>query len=207
MIDIYIIGITGKIASGKSTVADMLGRKLYCSKIIDVDTTAKEIYKRNPVVLEKLKDCFGDNIFYDGKICFKRLGEIVFSSKDDLEKLNFIMVPEIEKELKRQINLLKKDKEKSINFLIIDAAILFNTRIYNYCDFIILIKADIKKRCKILIQKNSVCIEDAMLRIKGQHIRLKRKSIDYIIENKLTKKELEAEVDNIVSTLKEKSKY
>ena len=163
---IYVIGITGKMASGKSTVCSYLKEFIRGAAALDVDSLAKEIYCENPGLVERLKTCFGECILSpDGLVDYKSLGRIVFSSKDDLEKLNNIMADEIFKKIEE---FLKKNKE--LKCVIIDAAILFNNDIYKLCDVIIRVTADKRKRLKLLTNKAGLPESEAILRIEGQHI-------------------------------------
>jgi dephospho-CoA kinase len=199
VIKIFIVGITGKIASGKSTVAVMLSNKLPECRILELDSIGKEIYNKDQAVLLKLRDCFGGCVFReDGTVDYKALASIVFSSKESLENLNRIMIPEIEKVVRNCVEKFRE--EKIVKFLIIDAAILFNTDIYKYCDFIIIVKSDIKKRCRLLMKNRSMDQDEAMARIRGQHIKLKRnigRAEGCSIENSKDKECLRSEVDRI----------
>ncbi len=147
---IIVIGIVGKTASGKSTAGayiESLAKSLSKSiLVIDVDSLAKSIYCKNNSILKDLRACFGDDIFCeDGTIKYEILANKVFSQRCELEKLNKLMFPLIISEVKGFIN-----KNMSKDFIIIDAAILFNCELYRLCDYIILIKANINKRKKFL---------------------------------------------------------
>ncbi len=146
------------MASGKSTVCSYLKEFIRETAVLDVDTLAKEIYCENPGLVERLKACFGECILGpDGSVDYKSLGRIVFSSKDDLEKLNSIMADEILKKIKE---FIKKNTE--IKCVIIDAAILFNNGIYKLCDLIIWVTADKRKRLKLLKGKTGLTESEAI---------------------------------------------
>jgi len=176
---IYIIGIAGKMASGKSTVCSYLKEFIGEIAVLDVDSLAKEIYGENPALVQRLKECFGECVLSpDGLVDHNSLGRIVFSSKDDLEKLNKIMADEILKKIKE---FLKKNME--LKCVIIDAAILFNNDIYKLCDLIIWVTADKRKRLELLKNKTGMPESEAILRIEGQHIKYIKKSVDFTIRN------------------------
>jgi len=176
---IYIIGIAGKMASGKSTVCSYLKEFIREAAVLDVDTLAKEIYCENPGLVERLKACFGECILSpDGSVDHKSLGVIIFSSKDDLEKLNSIMADEILKKIKE---FIKKNAERKC--VIIDAAILFNNGIYKLCDLIIWVAAGKLKRLKLLEGKTGLTESEAALRIEGQHIKYIKEFVDFSIRN------------------------
>jgi dephospho-CoA kinase len=176
---IYIIGIAGKMASGKSTVCSYLKGFIPETAVLDVDSLAKEIYCENPGLVDRLKACFGECILDpDGLVDYKSLGRVAFSSKDDLEKLNNIMAGEI---LKKIEAFLKKNME--IKCVIIDAAILFNIGINKLCDIIIWVTADKQKRLKLLKNKTGMAESEAIMRIEGQHIKYIKKLVDFTIRN------------------------
>lgn len=102
---------------------------------MDVDKVAKNIYSKNPVILNELRKIFGDGVFNsDGDLIYKSLAEKVFSSKTELEKLNRLMFPLIRSELK---NILNENQDK--NYIMIDAAVLFDCKLDLMCDYVILV--------------------------------------------------------------------
>jgi dephospho-CoA kinase len=195
---IYIIGIAGKMASGKSTVCAYLKEFIGETVVLDVDSLAKEIYCENPALVERLKTCFGECILNpDGLIDHKSLGRIVFSSKDDLKKLNTLMAGEILKKIKEYIQINIK-----IKCIIIDAAILFNNDIYKLCDLIIWVTADKRKRLKLLKNKNGMPENEAILRIEGQHIKYIKKLVDFTIRNNGSKDILRKRIFELTEKIK-----
>jgi dephospho-CoA kinase len=195
---IYIIGIAGKMASGKSTVCSFLKEFIPETVVLDVDSLAKEIYCENPELVKRLKVCFGECILNpDGLVDYKSLGRIVFSSKDDLEKLNSIMAGEIIKKIKE---FLKKNV--GVKCVIIDAAILFNIGINKLCDLIIWVTADKRKRLQLLKDKTGMPESEAILRIEGQHIKCINKSVDFKIRNDGSKTSLGKKIFELAEKIK-----
>jgi dephospho-CoA kinase len=195
---IYIIGIAGKMASGKSTVCSYLKEFIPETVVLNVDSLAKEIYCENPGLVERLKACFGECILSpDGYVDYKNLGRIVFSSKDDLEKLNNIMADEIIKKIQE---FLKKNI--GVKCVIIDAAILFNIGINKLCDLIIWVTADKRKRLKLLKNKTGMPKSEAIMRIEGQHIKYIKKLVDFTIRNNGSKISLEKKIFELAEKIK-----
>lgn len=179
-----IIGLTGGIASGKSTVSDIfknLGIKVY-----DGDIIAKDIMAKEEVILE-LKKNFGKDIFdNEGRLNRKKFKEIVFNNKEKLEILNGIVHPKVIKEF---YNIKKETNTKDI--VLFDVPLLFETGIDKLCDRVIVVDIDENIQIERIIARDEITIELAKKIIEKQMDRkIKISKADYIIENNGTKEEL-----------------
>ncbi|MBU2562840.1 MAG: dephospho-CoA kinase [Actinobacteria bacterium] len=191
-----VLGITGRIASGKSTVSRYIKKIKKNTLILDVDKVAKNIYSKNPVILNELRKIFGDEVFNsDGDLIYKSLAEKVFSSKTELEKLNKLMFPLIGSELK---NILNENRDK--NYIIIEAAILFDCKLDLMCDYIILVDTSDERR-EIFLKNKNFLDDDIELRIEGQHIKINRKKVNFIINNNNSKESLLKKVEKILKNI------
>jgi len=182
------------------------------SILLDVDKIAKEIYCEDEEVLKDLQNCFGRQVFCaDGTVNYKALANKVFSSKAELDKLNNLMLSPIENKIS---GLLKINKDKK--YIIIDAAVLFNTELYKLCDYIILVRTGKKRQMQFLKVKfmlsNSLYgspeslkgneIENEVgLRIKGQHIKINKKLVDFVIDNEGSVPDLYKKVEIIAQKI------
>ncbi len=184
-VTIIVLGVTGRVASGKSTVSSYIKKIRKGTLVIDVDKMAKSIYCRNPEVLERLGELFGKEIFDEkGNPVFKRLAEKVFSAKKELIKLNNIMFPLIKREVKEILN-----KNNRMRYIVIDAAVLFDCELDEFCNYIIVIKNSVKRR-KLFLKNSGYSDEEIKLRMEGQHIKINENKTDFVIENNGTKKSL-----------------
>ncbi|HLR21993.1 MAG TPA: dephospho-CoA kinase [Tissierellaceae bacterium] len=162
-----IIGLTGGIASGKSTVSNILKDKGY--KIIDADIIAREIIEINKPAYKDIINFFGDSIINKDKtINREELGNIVFSDSDSLKILNNITHPYIYKSMKEYI---KKYCDKNILFL--DIPLLFEEidEIKKYSigfDEIWLVYTDEDRQIKRLIKRDNFTRDEAKERIQTQ---------------------------------------
>jgi len=157
----YVIGLTGGIASGKSGVSNWL--KELGALIIDADLIGHGIYKKGKPCHKLLVDKFGEGILADdGEIDRKKLGAIVFRDRNQLEKLNNTVWPEMLKDI---LEIVKNASEEVI---VIDAAILLQAEWQNYCHEIWTTLVPKEEAVKRLIERNNLNEEQALLRIQAQ---------------------------------------
>jgi len=176
-----VIGLTGGIASGKSTVSSIL-RNLGAF-IIDADIVSREIMIKGTKRYNILVNEFGKEILRkDGEIDRKKLGNLVFADKQKLNRLNEITHPEIIRRIKEIIEEERKNgKEKAI---VLDAALLIEMRLFNMVDEVWLVVVDKKTQIRRLMKRDNLNYNDALNRIKSQmSIEDKMKYADFIINN------------------------
>ncbi|BAL81041.1 dephospho-CoA kinase [Caldisericum exile] len=176
-----VIGLTGNIASGKSSVSKIL-RDLG-AKIIDMDSIAKEIQNTNyKGVVDKIRETFGVSVFQNGKQLDRRaLGNIVFSDKKMLEKLNNIMIPVM---TERLLEELEKAKNENVDVVVVDAAILIEANWDRFTDEVWVVYTPKELQVKRLIERENIDKELALERVNSQmRIEEKMKRANVIIDN------------------------
>ena len=176
-----IVGLTGGIASGKSTVSNYL--KSMDFAVIDADQIAREIVDTGQPALEEICITFGKNILNaDGSLNRKALGDMVFSNEKLLEKLNKITHPRIIKEIINKIELYKQNRKRSIVF--VDAALLIEMNMRQLVDEVWLVKVDKETQRRRLMERNGLDFTEAENRINAQmSMEEKVKKADIIIDN------------------------
>lgn len=187
-----VIGLTGNIASGKSVVSQFL--KEFGAEVIDLDSLAKSLQDSNYLgVIDKIKQTFGDKvILYDNILNRKLLAKIVFHDKEQLKKLNDIMIPVLTEKL---ISEIEKHKKMGTEFLVLDAAILFEAGWDKLADITIVIYTPKELQLKRLIEREQIDEFEALARIKAQMpIEEKIKKAHIVIENTGTIEELKEKV-------------
>ncbi|WP_066504324.1 dephospho-CoA kinase [Abyssisolibacter fermentans] len=195
--EITLIGITGGIGTGKSTVSNILRNKGYV--IIDADIIAREALEVGKPGYDDVIDYFGaDIITYDKSIDRRKLGEIVFNNNDLIKKLNDIVHPHVYNEIKHLIEL--NSKQNNIIFLDIPLLIEEKDKLYSngiIMDHIWLVYADRETQLNRILKRDNLGKDEAISRINSQmSIEDKRKEADVIIENKGDLKELEHQIDD-----------
>lgn len=195
-----IIGLTGCIASGKSFVSTYLKNNNFT--IIDCDNIVNNLYKSETFVI-KIVDLFGQKVLINDCFSKQKLSDLVFSNKDELQKLNSLTFPLILEILKYEI---EKNNNKDIIF--VDAPILVESNLYEYIDFdeILLISTSKALQIERLKERNGLSHEDCLKRIDSQlsydekysKLMNKYKTSDkiYRLKNVSTKEDLIEEIDN-----------
>jgi len=187
-----IIGITGGIGSGKSTVSRILSEKLN-APILDADKIAKEAVN-SPEIISKIKKFFGESIFDNPQIINReKLSDIVFSNENKLLELNKIIHPYVIEEIDKKVKELKQDNE----YIILDVP-LPNESFINISDKIIVVVANEETRIKRVMERSNLSEDSVKKRIEKQmptenYIKL----ADFIIKNNGSMEDLNKRIDEI----------
>lgn len=169
------IAIVGNIASGKSTVENVLRKKGY--KVFDSDIIAHEVLDD---LTEKILEAFKDyDISENGRISRQKLGALVFDDKNLKEKLENIVHPEIKDRLKKIFEENKLEK-----YIFVSIPLLFEIGWRNLFDKILFIYTEDKIRLNRLMQRNNFTKDEALARIKSQLPQEEKVKVsDFIINN------------------------
>lgn len=187
------MGLTGGIASGKTTVARMFS-KLGVS-VIDADEIAREVVEKGTPAFEEILREFGMGILKeDGEIDRKKLGNIVFSSAEKRERLNKIVHPYVRERMLLKVRELSEKTEK----IILDIPLLFETGAHEWLRPIILVYVPEEVQVKRLMERDGISYDEAMMRIRSQMpIEEKRRLADYVVDNSGSLEETEEQVKEI----------
>lgn len=192
-----VIGITGGIGSGKSTISDMLIEEGYY--VFDCDKKAKFLCDIDPYVTKGICDTFGVDMYITGILQRKKLAEIVFNDKKQLEKLNAIVHP---KTREYMFDFILNHMEDGICF--IESAIMFDTDLYELMDKVLTVYAPEDVRIKRVIERNKITKEEVLNRINNQLNEKERLSrSDYIIDNNRPLDEVKKNLLRLVEKMKE----
>lgn len=187
-----IVGLTGGIASGKSTVSLILSR--LGAIIIDADKISRAIVSKGSPALDEIKSIFGDEMLLEnGELNRRKLAELVFNDEAALKRLNQITHPRIISEIEKEIYL------NSLNFpdsvIIIDAALLIEMNMIQLVDEVWLVAVPLELQKHRLKRRDNLSSAEVERRIAAQMSREdKLRYADYVIDNTGKLEDLEEQV-------------
>jgi len=173
-----IIGLTGGIGSGKTTIAKMF-HKLGVSVYI-ADVEAKKLMNTSENIKQELIEAFGEETYINGKLNRSYLSNIVFNQPAELQKINSIVHPRVGQHFKDWY--AERSNEK---YVIKEVAILFENNSYKQCDKIITVVAPIEERFRRILLRDNTTREAVQNRMNNQWTDEKKIALsDYVIHNK-----------------------
>ncbi|RYM06908.1 dephospho-CoA kinase [Sporolactobacillus sp. THM7-7] len=189
------VGLTGGIASGKSTVSDWLKARRY--PLIDADRVAREVVAPGEPVLKQIADEFGrDMLLPDGGLNRKALGKQIFHDKDKRERLNGMLHPLIRE---RMMERVKRLGQAGAPVVFLDIPLLFEGPLACWVDRTLLVYVTKDIQLRRLMARNHLSREEAMARI-GTQIPLdrKKKLADAVIDNSGSLRETENQLKELL---------
>lgn len=200
-----LVGLTGGIATGKTTVCNIFDR--FGAYTIEADELGHEVIEI-PLVKKRILDNFGRDILdEDGKIDRQKLSDRVFISEERIETLNELTHPVISKKIHKKIGYLEETNYPGI--VIVEAALLPRWDLLEELDFLTIMEAPVWRRRERLIDKRGYSKDGAERRIEATEIDREELShhIDFIIENIGTLDELRPKVVKVWMRLQAQLDY
>jgi dephospho-CoA kinase len=193
-----LIGLTGNIASGKSTVSHLLAGK--GATIIDADVLARQAVEEGTPAYNDIVERWGSDVLSaDGFLDRGALRRRVFGDLDELEELNRIVHPEVAR-LRDQ--LVAEARERGDRIVVCDVPLLFEKHLVEQFDCIVLVDAPRAMRLERLVRTRGLSETEAMDMIAAQMpAELKRARADFVIDNTGSLAELEARVEEVWDSL------
>lgn len=190
-----IIGLTGSIASGKSTVTAMLKERGF--PIVDADKIARLVVEPGTPVIKEIHETFGEGVIQeDGTLNREALGALVFGDEQNRERLNAIIHPAIRAEMLRQKEAHIANGEKVV---IMDIPLLFESKLQSFVEKIIVVTVTPEIQKKRLIERNKLTEQEAMERIQSQlPLAVKEAGADAVLDNNGTREGTETQLIEIL---------
>ena len=173
----YVIGITGNIACGKSTVARML--KQLGAEVIDADQVVHRLMRRGSNIWRRVIDEFGPSVLTpDGEIDRAALGAIVFRDPNALARLEAIVHPEVIRVISERVG------ESSAKVLVVEAVKLIESGLHKKCDSVWIVTCTREQQIERLMNERGLSRSDAEVRLQAQPaLDEKLKLADVVIDN------------------------
>ena len=188
------IGLTGGIASGKSTVSRYLAS--LGIEVIDGDLLAREVLVLYPEILLYLKDTYGDLIFQKGELDRRALGRIIFQDEKKKKAYLDIIMPKIIEEARKRL------KEAKESFVVLDAALLFEEGLDKDVDVTVTVFVPYEVQLKRLLKRDSLTVSEAVSRIRSQMpLEEKRRRADHVVDNSGSREETYQQINEILKSL------
>ncbi|QSS99200.1 dephospho-CoA kinase [Pontibacillus sp. ALD_SL1] len=190
-----VIGLTGSIATGKSTVSLMFDD--YGIPVVDADKLSREVVKPGRDAYNKIVNVFGEGVLReDHTLDRKALGEIVFNNEEKRKQLNEIVHPAVRSEMVRERDEYLMQGDKAV---VLDIPLLFESQLTDYVDKTLVVAVDEEVQLKRLMERDESTEEEALSRIRSQiSITEKSRMADEVIDNNGSKKETYDQLESIL---------
>ncbi len=191
-----LIGITGIIGSGKTTVSNMLKKEGF--EVVDLDSIAREVLFLNDVVKE-IENIFGTEYVPGGQVDIEKIRNSVFKNSDSLKRLENIVHPRI---IEMLFEKADQTRRKGVKSVVIDAPLLFETGLYKKLDKTVVVSTDAEKLPERL-RKRGMDPEDVKRRMVFQiPLEEKERMADYVVHNNGTIEDVEREAATLLKKIR-----
>ena len=198
-----IIGLTGGIGTGKSTVSAYLAQK--GCKIIDADLISHQMTEAGSPCLAEIKAAFGEDVFLrDGNLDRKKVGRLVFADATKKKTLEQIITRRV---IEKTLRILQDCRVQQEALVVLDAPLLFECGMQRYTDETWLVVCRTETRLRRIAARDGLAEEDIQKRIANQmSTEQKEKLADYIIDNSRDLAWLYAQIDTLLAKSEQREK-
>jgi len=193
------LGLTGGIATGKSTVASLFEKR--GAHLIDTDIIAKNIMEKKDT-LNEIKAAFGREVFdEEGTLDRKRLAKLIFASKDKRNTLNAIVHPKVKNEVRKRLDTLETNDD---NLIVIEVPLLFEAGFDDLCDKTLVVYTSREVQLQRLMDRDGIDRHYALEKINAQMpLEEKKARADYLIDNAESKEKTLEQLDTLIKKVGE----
>jgi len=190
-----IIGLTGSIGTGKSTIANRF--KELNIPVVDADLIARQVVEPGEAAYEQIVETFGEEILQrDKTLDRKALGAIVFQDDTKRKKLNAIVHPAIRKEI---IHQRDEYVDKGVQCVVVDIPLLYESNLIDYVDKVLVVYVDEEVQLQRVVSRDNSTEEEAKQRIASQiPVAEKAKQADEVIDNNGTVEQSFQQLDKVL---------
>ena len=198
-----IIGLTGGIGTGKSTVSAYLAQK--GCKIIDADLISHQMTEAGSPCLAEIKAAFGEDVFLrDGNLDRKKVGRLVFADATKKKTLEQIITRRV---IEKTLRILQDCRAQQEDLVVLDAPLLFECGMQRYTDETWLVVCRTETRLRRIAARDGLAEEDIQKRIANQmSTEQKEKLADYILDNSRDLAWLYAQIDTLLAKSEQREK-
>ncbi|GGE51937.1 dephospho-CoA kinase [Pullulanibacillus camelliae] len=191
------IGLTGGIASGKSTVANMLRERAI--PVVDADVAARKVVEPGQKAYEQIVAYFGEEILLeDQTLNRKKLGQRIFANEADRLKLNRMVHPEVRRYMLERVAAYEQEQAPAI---VLDIPLLFESKLNDWVDKTLVVYVPYALQLERLMARDDLTQSEAEQRIKTQlSLEKKKQWADRFIDNSRTREETEQQLDAILQS-------
>ncbi|GAA5884253.1 hypothetical protein JCM6882_002196 [Rhodosporidiobolus microsporus] len=197
-----VVGLTGGIASGKSTVTSLLTAQHI--PVIDLDVLSRAAVAPNSYALSRISSHFGQSILHpDGSLNREKLGSIVFGNEKERKVLNSIVHPAVRRLLAWEV---VKAWFRGERIVVVDAPLLVEAGLWRFCGAIVVVYCSEILQLQRLRQRNNLSLSDAQARLSSQlPLSSKLSYADYVLDNSGPLADLTSQVDGVVAKLRRRA--
>jgi dephospho-CoA kinase len=186
---VKLVGITGSICSGKTTVGGMFGS--LGAAVINADTLTHRLYGTDTGLQKKIVAAFGEGVRKGGRIDRKRLAEKAFENRRQLSKLCRIVHPRVMREIRRIAG------RSGSPVVVVDAPLLIESRFHEYVDIVVLVKSAVRIEAKRCAYRGLTRRDVRTRRAAQMPFKKKTRYADYVIDNRGSRKMTKREVARV----------
>lgn len=194
----FILGLTGSIATGKSTVSQLF--KEYGFPVVDADFGARAVVEKGTAGLGAIKTYFGNEMINsDGSLNRQKLGKLVFEDGEKRKKLNELLKPYIRKWI---MDETQKQVAKEVPLVVLDIPLLYEAGYDKVVDNVMVVAVSPTVQLERLQKRNQLSKEEALLRIHSQKFIVEKEQLaDVVIDNNGSKESTKQQVKKWLSQM------
>ena len=197
-----VIGLTGNLGVGKTTVAGMFQE--LGAKVLDADRIAHGLIRPGTRSFKRVVRHFGEGILKKGRINRGALAAVVFHDRRTLQALNRLIHPEVIREIQHRISLWRR--EKDIPLVVVEAALLIESGLHTYMDRVVVVKAGRVLQLKRARERKNLTPKDILKRVKMQlSLKKQLQHADFIIDNRGSFRDTRKQVEDLWHELQQTS--